>query len=259
VSAHLTEEEQIEAFQRWWQRHGTTTVASVVLASAVYLGWSLFRQHQADIAAEASKQYDKLGELIKPQDSKPLSADQKSQAKSLADGLIKEHKGSLYADLASLALAKIAVEDNDLAAATGALRRVVETSTDAPSVDIARLRLAKVLAADGKIDEALGLLGAAVSMEFAASYAEAKGDILVGENRLAEAFSAYQVAMTSVSKQASQESAMRRSILQFKLDNAREPGTGKNPLAEPQIQANPHAGAAPSGPLEKAPATEAKQ
>lgn len=259
MSAHLTEEEQIEAFQRWWQRHGTTTVASVVLASALYLGWSLYRQHQADVAAEASKQYDKLGELIKPHENKPLTVEQKAQAKTLADGLIKEHKGSLYADLASLAVAKIAVEDNDLATAAGALRRVVETSTDAPSVDIARLRLAKVLAADSKIDEALGLLGAAVSAEFAASYAEAKGDILVGENRLAEAFSAYQVAMTSVNKQPGQEGAMRRNILQFKLDNAREPGAGKNPLADPSAPANPHGGASPSVPLEKAPAAEAKQ
>ena len=90
------------------------------------------------------------------------------------------------------------------------------------------------------MDEALGLLGAAVNAEFEASYAEAKGDILVQENRLAEAYSAYQAAMTSVSKQpGGQESAMRRSILQFKLENAREPGTGTNPLAE--TPANPHA------------------
>ncbi|HEY6528558.1 MAG TPA: tetratricopeptide repeat protein [Cellvibrionaceae bacterium] len=254
MSAHLTEEEQIEAFKRWWQRYGTSTVASVALASALYLGWNLFQQHRADVAAEASKQYDKLAELIKPQENKSLTAEQKTQAKSLADGLIKDHKGSLYADLASLAVAKIAVEDNDLETATSTLRRVVETSTDAPTVDIARLRLAKVLAANKKVDEALGLLGAAVNAEFEASYAEAKGDILVGENRLAEAFSAYQVAMTSVNKLGGQENAMRRSILQFKLENAREPGTGANPLAE--IPANPHA--APPTP-ETAPAAEAKQ
>lgn len=150
-------------------------------------------------------------------------------------------------------MAKIAVEDNDLAAATQALRRVVETSTDVPTVDIARLRLAKVLAADKKVDEALGLLGAAVNAEFEASYAEAKGDILVQENRLAEAFSAYQAAMTSVNKKAGQEGAMRRSILQFKLENAREPGTSANPLAE--VPSSPHAAPAPQA----APQPEAKQ
>jgi len=254
VSAHLTEEEQIEAFKRWWQRYGTTTVASVALASALYVGWNLYQQHRAGVAAEASKQYDKLAELIKPQDAKPLSAEQKTQVKSLAEGLVKDQKGSLYADLASLALAKIAVEDNDLGTATTALRRVVETSTDAPTVDIARLRLAKVLAADKKVDEALGLLGAAVNAEFEASYAEAKGDILLQENRLAEAFSAYQVAMTAVNKQGfGQETSMRRSILQFKLENAREPGTAVNPLAE--TPASPHAQPA----TEAAPAAEAKQ
>lgn len=250
MSAHLTEEEQIEAFKRWWQRYGTTTVLSVALASAVYLGWNLFQQHRAEVAATASKEYDKLAELIKPQE-KALTSEQKTQAKTLAEGLITEHKGSLYADLASLALAKIAVEDNDLATAATVLRRVVETSTDAPTADIARLRLAKVLAANGKVDEALGLLGAAVSTEFEASYAEAKGDILLGEHRLAEAYSAYQVAMTAVGKLNGQENAMRRSILQFKLENAREPGTGANPLAETPAAASP--------PAEAAPAAEAKQ
>ncbi|MFO1368366.1 MAG: tetratricopeptide repeat protein [Marinagarivorans sp.] len=254
MSAHLSEEEQIEAFKRWWQRYGTTTVASVALASAMYLGWNLYQQHRADVAAEASKQYDKLAELIKTQDNKALSAEQKNQARSLADALVKDQKGSLYSDLASLALAKLAVEDKDLATASTALRRVVETSADAPTVDIARLRLAKVLAANKKVDEALGLLGAAVNAEFEASYAEAKGDILVQENRLAEAYSAYQAAMTSVSKQpGGQESAMRRSILQFKLENAREPGTGTNPLAE--TPANPHATPA----TDAAPTPEAKQ
>lgn len=253
MSAHLTEEEQIEAFQRWWQRYGTSTIASVALASALYVGWNLYQGHRADLAAEASKQYDKLAQLIKPLDDKPLSAEQKAQAKGLAEALVKDQKGSLYADLASLALAKLAVEDNDLATATTALRRVVETSTDVPTVDIARLRLAKVLAADKKVDEALGLLGAAVNAEFEASYAEAKGDILVQENRMAEAFSAYQAAMTSVNKQAGgQESAMRRSILQFKLENAREPGTAVNPLAE--TPANPHGQPA----TQAAPAAEAK-
>lgn len=252
MSAHLTEEEQIEAFKRWWLRYGTTTVASVVLASAVYIGWNIYQGRQADLAAEASKEYDKLAELIQPRDNVPLTVEQKNQAKGLAEALIKDRKGSLYADLASLAVAKIAVEDNDLAAATQALRRVVETSTDVPTVDIARLRLAKVLAADKKVDEALGLLGAAVNAEFEASYAEAKGDILVQENRLAEAFSAYQAAMTSVNKKAGQEGAMRRSILQFKLENAREPGTSANPLAEVP---SPHAAPAPQA----APQPEAKQ
>ena len=79
MSAHLSEEEQIEAFKRWWQRYGTTTVASVALASAMYLGWNLYQQHRADVAAEASKQYDKLAELIKTQDNKALSAEQKTR------------------------------------------------------------------------------------------------------------------------------------------------------------------------------------
>lgn len=251
MSAHLTEEEQIEAFKRWWQRYGTAALLSVVLASGLYLGWTLYQNSRADAAAKASEQYDKLAQLLKTQD-KALSAEQKGQVKTLSEALIAEHKGSLYADLAALAQAKVAVDDKDYASAAATLRKVVETSTDAPTASIARLRLAKVLAADGKIDEALGLLNTSAGAEFEASYAETKGDILLGEKRIADAYSAYQVALTATSKMGGQESAMRRSILQFKLDHAREPGTGTNPLAD--TPANPH----PEAPATAAPAAEAK-
>lgn len=251
MSAHLTEEEQIEAFKRWWQRYGTAAAISVVLASALYLGWNLYQQNQADAAVKASEQYDKLAELLKNQD-KPLSAEQKTQVKTLSESLLTQHKSSLYADLAALAQAKIAVDDKDYASAATTLRRVVETSTDAPTASIARLRLAKVLAADGKVDEALGLLNTTAGAAFEASFAETKGDILMGEKRIADAYSAYQVALTATSKQGGQESAMRRSILQFKLDHTREPGTGTNPLAETPANPNPQA------PATAAPATEAK-
>jgi predicted negative regulator of RcsB-dependent stress response len=248
VSAHLSEEEQIDAFKRWWQDNGKTTVAAVVVAAVAYVSWSFWQSHQKDLAAAASKDYDALAKLLKPEDNKPLTAEQKTQAKTLATGLVENHKSTLYADLASLALAKLAVEENDLATASTALRRVAETSSDAPTQELARLRLAKVLAAEGKIDESLGLLGSAVSPPFEASYAEAKGDILLAENRLAEALAAYQVALTAVDKTDSQSSPMRRSLLQFKMDNAKQPGA-KNPLAQEAAPANPHAGDNPSVPL----------
>ena len=156
-------------------------------------------------------------------------------------------------------LAKMAVDDNDFVTAAATLRRVADTSTDTPTVELARLRLAKVLAADGKTDEAVGLLNMAVSPAYEANYAEARGDILLNANRQAEAFSAYQVALTAIDKPDAQTPAMRKNILQFKMDSAREPGSSKTPVTPaPAAGGNPHAGPNPSIQLDTAPAAGAK-
>ncbi len=250
MSAHLSEEEQIEAFKRWWQDNGKKTLAAVVLAAAGYVSWTVWTNHQESLAIAASKEYDKLMELIKPFDDKPLSDAKKSEAKALAAKLVDEHKASLYGDLAALTLAKFAVGEKDYAQAVSSLRRGVETSSDSATVELARLRLARALAAEGKVDEALGQLGSAVSDAFAGSYAEAKGDILLKENRLAEAHAAYQAALTALDKPGqANASPMQRSLLQFKLDNARPAGAqapepAQAPAAEAPASAEPAAAGA---------------
>ena len=45
----------------------------------MYLGWNLYQQHCADVAAEASGSTTNLAELIKTQDNKALSAEQKTR------------------------------------------------------------------------------------------------------------------------------------------------------------------------------------
>jgi len=38
VSDHITEEEQIEAFKRWWNENGRSVVVGIVLAVVGYFG-----------------------------------------------------------------------------------------------------------------------------------------------------------------------------------------------------------------------------
>lgn len=246
MAAHLTEEEQIQALKYWWERYGKISMSAVVLAAAGYLGFSLWHQHKASIAADASQQYDQFAKLIKTEPGKPISAEQKNQAKTLGEQMAAQHPNTHYAHLALLAMAKLAVDDNDLTTAATHLRAVVQAPADAPTHSLAQLRLAKVLAAQNNLDEALLVLNSTPAEGFESLFAEAKGDALLTANRLPEALTAYQAALTALDKTPSQEAAMRKSLLQFKLDSAREPGSKKpeNPLMpEGHPSATPEAGA----------------
>ncbi len=243
MSAHLTEEEQIEAFKRWWKDHGKTAIAVVVIAIAGYFGYTAYSAMQEKHAQAHSALYDELIKTVAADtDAKPSVAEL-AKITSAADAVISENQNALYADLARFQLAKLAVESNDLKNAEIQLQAVVDNSKTASSVDLATLRLARVKAAQGLNDEALALLNKGSSDAFSASYAETRGDILQGLGRLDEAFTAYEAAVTALEKQQTNGPSMRSNILKFKLDNARV--AKADPLATvaaPQADAQTEAG-----------------
>jgi predicted negative regulator of RcsB-dependent stress response len=241
VSANITEEEQIEAFKRWWKANGKLAVTAVVLASAGYFGYGAYQSAQEKTAQTNSSLYDKLVAAVTTNGSAPLNADQLEQVKSAADAILAVDGESLYADLAHFHLAKAAVDAGNYDDAQSELSAVVENSKTESSKELARLRLARVEAAKGNTEAALALLETPSSEAFAAAYAEAKGDILVSVGRLDEAFSAFEAAISALEEKESNE-GLRANILSFKLNNTRVatalPQTGPNDA--PSVGNNPH-------------------
>ena len=89
-------------------------------------------------------------------------------------------------------LARIAVQDGNLATAEAELRWVLEKA--GKGSDIARiteLRLARVLASRGDAEQALAILGGDGDNPYAASYEAARGDILLAQGRDDDAREAY--------------------------------------------------------------------
>ena len=43
MADHLSEEEQIEAFKRWWAENGLQMIAAVVLIVGGYFGWQFWQ------------------------------------------------------------------------------------------------------------------------------------------------------------------------------------------------------------------------
>lgn len=235
MSAHH-EEEQIEALKRWWSDYGKTVVAALAAGLAVFFGWNYYQDNQTERAQERSLAFEQLvvsatageGELT-PQEIEQLQP----LANELADS------EGLYGDFASLYLAKFAVAQEDFESAQQHLQAVIDDASEDAVRDLARYRLARVLVSVDDAEAALALLSSSVGESYSPLYAEARGDILMSQNRLQDARKAYETALAAIGDQP-----MRRNILQLKLDNTRSAADPVSPApgaANPHALPNPHA------------------
>ena len=212
MADHLTEEEQIETIKRWWSENWLSLVLPIVLVALGYTGWNFWRQHVETQAQIASDKYQQLIELVKGDQS--MKPDAASAASALAMDIVKDHKGTLYADYSEMILARLAVDADQLSVAEQRLQEVVDGGQTVAIQNLAKARLAKVLLAEGKGDQALALVGTAPDDSMKAIYAEIRGDIYLDRDDLAAAHTAYKEAIDALGE----EDQNRRSILQFKLD-----------------------------------------
>ena len=115
----------------------------------------------------------------------------------MAEQLKSDFSGTTYAQFAALHLARIAVAENDLAAAEEQLRWVLgEASKGSDTAQLAQLRLARVLAASGDSDQALAILDSQEQGTYQASYAIARGDILLSQGKAEDARLSYAEALS---------------------------------------------------------------
>jgi predicted negative regulator of RcsB-dependent stress response len=127
-----------------------------------------------------------------------------------------------YAPQAGLLVAKTLYESGKLDASKAALTWVAEKSADAGYASIGRLRLAGLLMDSQSYDEALKVLDAGVSEEFAALQADRRGDILLAQGKKPEAKEQYLKAF----KLFDERTDYRRLVL-VKLNSL-----GVDPLAD---------------------------
>ena len=204
MAAHLSEEEQLEAIKRWWKQYGTALLVALVVVAAGFFGWNQYKKHQQRQAEAASNAYAKM-----------MEAEGEAATAAIKD-LTEQFGDSLYADFARFEEARLAVDAGDLETARQRLQQVVDKAADARLLPLARLRLAKVLTAQSEFEAALKQLDGEVPGAFVSLYAEARGDILMAQNRLTDARTAYESALTALTDPRS----LRRGLVQLKLDNA---------------------------------------
>lgn len=219
MSAHLTEEEQLEALKRWWNENGKSTIAGVAVVVAGYFGFEGWQSNQQAQAELASAQYQDILEAMDVAPGQALSEEKRATVVHLSEGLKSDHASSLYASQAALFLAKLAVEQNDLDRAAAQLQWVLERDVDSSISKVTRNRLARVLLAQEKYDEALAQVTDSDAGLFTSLFAETRGDVLLAKGETKMARAAYELAQQNMGE----ADASRAALLSMKLDDLQAP------------------------------------
>jgi predicted negative regulator of RcsB-dependent stress response len=200
----LEEQEQLATLKAWWEKYGNLTTWVLIAGLAAYSGWQGWNYYQRSQATSASALYDELQSAVEAKDNaKVLRAAGDMEAK---------FGNTAYASMAALTAAKTAFEANDLKSAKAQLQWAAEHGSDDFKA-VAKIRLAGVLLDEKAYDEALKALAGDVPAQFAGAVADRKGDILVAQNKLAEARAAYQAALDATGKKNP-----GRQLIQLKLE-----------------------------------------
>ncbi len=198
-----TEEEQLERLKEWWKKNGKFVIAGVVLGLGTVIGMRLWTDSRNQTAEAASLQYEQLLQLV--------DTGKVEEAEQLAGTLFTQYSSTPYATLAKLILARLKVEQGDLAAAEALLRQVMEGAEQEAIREIARMRLARVLLAENKPDAAMALLEEAGTSANQADLEAIKGDIYLAQGKRAEARAAYERALALGGR--------NQRLLQMRLDD----------------------------------------
>lgn len=185
----LSELEREEQLRRWWSDNWAWIIGGVALGLALLAGWQWWQRQQIQSAEVDESSYVAVVEALGKGDRDGAVA----QAKALRE----RRPGSVYADQADLALARAAVDRNDLEDAATLLRGVADNSKDPELKLVARTRLARVLIEQSKPDDALALLDPASAGAFLPMVHEIRGDALAAKGDIAAAGGEYDAALQS--------------------------------------------------------------
>ncbi len=201
----LEEQEQLATLKAWWRQYGNLVTWLLTLVLAGYAAWTGWNYYQSNQTVQASQLYDEL--------QKAVSAKDNAKVQRAAADMKEKFGRTPYAQMSALTAAKTAFDANDLKAAKAQLQWIVDHGTDDEYKAVAKIRLAGILLDEKAYDEGLKLLASDFSMAFAGVVADRKGDILVAQNKIADARVAYQLALEKMD-----EKNPGRQLVQLKLD-----------------------------------------
>lgn len=206
-----SDEEQLDAVKRWWKENGISLVAGAVIAAAGVFGWHAWQNYQQGQSEAASMRYQQLVNMTTGSD---LAEDELVSARNMVSELNDEHGNTLYAELALLLDARIAVQQGDLEGAKASLESAADNSSRRYVQSLAWLRLARIELAEGNVDQALALLDEPITDALAAQREDVRGDAFAAQGDTEAARDAWQNAL-----QLAQTHNQPLYGVQFKLDD----------------------------------------
>ncbi|WP_293706421.1 YfgM family protein [Stenotrophomonas sp. UBA7606] len=205
----LDEHEQGERVRTWLRKNGAGIFGGIVLGIGAIAGWQWWQKEQVGKLAEANARYEAVSRSLQ---SKKLD----EAAKEVA--ALEGGKAGIYADLASLELAKAQVEAGK---SEDAIKTLQALKTEGEFKALIDQRIARLFIETGKPQDALALLGTAED----SPGLEVRGDAQLALGKRDEARDSYSQALAKLDVAAPQ-----RRLLETKLMDAG--GTVADPAAE---------------------------
>lgn len=201
----LEEQEQIDQLKAWWKQYGNLVTWLLIIVLSIYSAWAGWKYYQRSQATQASQLYDELNRAVSSKDN--------AKVQRAATDMQSKFSSTAYAQMAGLVASRSAFEAGELKAAKTQLEWVAGNAIDDEYKAMAKIRLAGILLDEKAYEEGLKLLSGEYPTPFSALVADRKGDILVAQNKLEEARTAYQLALDNTD-----QNDPGRSLIQLKLD-----------------------------------------
>lgn len=182
----LEEQEQLDQIKHFWKQYGNLITWALIAILAAYAGWNGYQYWQRGQAAQAAAMFDEVQRLSEQGDLVKV------------DRAFKDMKdrfgGTTYATQGALLAAKSFQDGGKSEQAREALAWIVEKASDPGYQAIARLRLAAILAQAKDYAQAMVQLDAAFPVEFQPLVADRRGDLLILQDKTAQARAEYEKA-----------------------------------------------------------------
>ena len=212
MEGYRTDKEQIEHLKKWWDENGKSIIGGIAIGLIAIFGWRDWQDRLVTQGENASDLYEQMTADIRQK--KKTDTDSDKDIEAIADQLNQDYQSTPYSTFSSLLLAREAVERDDIDAAKDHLQWALDNTDSDEFRHLARLRLSRLLLGEGDKDAALSLIENVDAGQFAASYYELRGDILLQQGDSKAAQDAYTQAL------ANQNSIRgNQSVVQMKLDD----------------------------------------
>ena len=201
-----SEQEELEALQKWWKENGKAIVVGLVIGLGGVFGWTTWQSRVEATAERVSVVYQSMVDMA--------AAGDHLEALLRVEQIIADHPDSEYAVLSALLGAKSALAVDRVEDAKSFLDWVIANGARAEVRDVARVRSAKLLLDEGNQDAGLTMLANVDTPAFAAAVEELRGDIFVEDGQGEAAAKAYTAALESNSMTSG-----TRARVKMKLDD----------------------------------------
>lgn len=198
------ENEQVAALKNFLASNGKVLIAGIVLSVGALAGWRYWVNHQSSTSQLSSERYYQLSNEL---DASNPQAIEKTEA------FVTENSNA-YGALASLRLAKVYADKNQLDKAAVQLENGLRIGGDDNLQAIMSLRLARIQLQQKQADKALKSLEAVKGEGWQPLKADLRGDILFSQGDVQGAKQAWSEGID-----ADAASAGLKSNMQMKINN----------------------------------------